>query len=199
MAKSITSEQIMAKNARLAFVQLDKPTKIGKNPEEIAKYRVTVLLDPSDADHAAIIKQVKGEGARIAKEFWEGTVPKSLELCFGNGNDLDKVYNGFEDMFYIRLSSTDLPPIVGRQKNPSTKTFLQLSPGETGFPYSGCYGNVALTLWTQDSHGRKGLNGNLCAVQFIKDGESFRGAPPADPNRTFDDYAGDEDTADVFG
>ena len=193
MAKSVTSEIIKADHVRLAFVQLDKPTKIGKNEEEIPKYRLTVLFDPSNAAHAEMIKKVNSEGKRIALEFWEGTIPKSLERCFGNGNDLDKVYNGFADMFYVRVSTPDLPPIIGRQKNPSTKTFMQVNPGEKGFPYSGCYANVSLTLWTQDSHGRKGLNGNLRVVQFVEDGESFKGAAPANADQEFEELpaAGD--------
>lgn len=195
MAKSVTSEQIQLTNVRLAFVQLDKPTKIGQNPEETPKYRVTALLDPSNAEHAALIKKIKTEAERIAKQKWDGTVPKGIETCFGNGNDLDKVYNGFADMFFVRLSTPDLPPIVGRQKNPTTKTFMQLTPGQAGFPYSGCYANVPITLWTQDSHGRKGVNGNLLAVQFVKDGDSFRGQAPVNPDQQFAELpaAGDED------
>jgi hypothetical protein len=103
----------------------------------------------------------------------------------------------------VRISTPDLPPIVGRQKHPTTGTFLQLVPGNPGFPYSGCYANVSLTLWTQDSHGRKGINGNLRAVQFVKDGESFRGAAPANPDMEFEALpaAGDESAADtdIFG
>lgn len=194
MAKSVTSEIIKATNARLAFVQIDKKTKVGKDPNEIPKYRLTVLLDPSNAEHAGFIKQINAEGKRIANEFWDGQIPKSLGRCFGNGNDLDKVYNGFKDMFYVRLSNPDDFPIIGRQKNPATKTFMQLTPGQPGYPYSGCYANVSFTLWTQDSHGRKGLNGNLRVVQFVKDGDRFGGAAPANPDMEFEELpaAGDE-------
>ena len=189
----------MAADARLAFVQLDKPTKIGKNPEEVAKYRLTVLLDPSNAAHAELIKKINSEAVRIAKEFWDGTIPKSVERCFGNGDDLDKVYNGFAGMFYVRLSTPDPVPVIGRQKNAATKTFLQLKPGDVGFPYSGCHANVSLTLWTQDSHGRKGINGNLRAVQFVKDGDRFGGAAPANPDVEFEELPAAGDDPDATG
>jgi hypothetical protein len=34
-----------------------------------------------------------------------------------------------------------------------------------------------VTVWAQDSHGRKGINGNLLAIQFVRDGQAFGKAP----------------------
>lgn len=184
--KAITSEKIQLKSARLAFVQLDKATKIGKSEEEVPKYRLTFLLDPSNKDHAATIDKIKSEAKRIALEMWDGEIPKSLEKCFGNGNDLDKIYNGFGDMFYFKANSSSLPPIVGRTKNPGTGTFIQLEPGKPGFPYSGSFANGSITCWTQDSHGAKRIGGNLLAVQFSHDGESFGGGAKANADDEFE-------------
>lgn len=184
--KAITSEPIKVKGARLAFVQLDKATKIGKSEDEVAKYRLTALLDPSNKDHAVTIDKIKSEAKRIALEMWDGEIPKSLEKCFGSGNDLDKIYNGFADMFFIKLNNSSLPPIVGRTKDPGTGTFIQLQPGKPGFPYGGCYGNLTLTTWTQDSHGAKRIGGNLLAVQFSHDGESFGGGSKANADDEFE-------------
>lgn len=184
MAKAVTSEKIVLTNVRLAFPNLDKPTTVGKDPTETPKYRASFLLDPSNKDHAALIAKIGSEAKRIAAQFWDNTIPKSLEKCFGQGNDLDKVYNGYEDMVYVKANSATRIPIVGRTKGADGK-FAPLAPGDAQWPYGGCYVNASITLWTQESHGRKAINGNLLAIQFVKDGEAFAGGKAADPDEEF--------------
>lgn len=185
--KAITSEKIRFKNVRIAFVNLDKPTKFDakkSDEEERPKYRLQVLLDPTNAEHAKQIEFMLAEGRRIATEFWDGSIPKSLEKCFGKGDDLDKVYAGYAGMVYCKLANKDLPPIVGTKK--TNGTFMQLASGDKEFPYGGCYANVTATLWTQDSHGRKAINGNLLAIQFVQDGERFAGNSVANADEEFE-------------
>lgn len=185
--KSITSEKVRFKNVRIAFVNLDKPTKFDpkkSDEEEAPKYRLQVLLDPTNAEHAQQIEFMLSEGKRIATEFWDGAVPKSLEKCFGKGDDLDKVYAGYAGMVYCKLANRSLPPIVGTKK--VNGAFVQLQPNDKEFPYAGCYANVTATLWTQDSHGRKAINGNLLAIQFVREGERFAGANVANADEEFE-------------
>src|ERR1041384_2700577 len=109
MAKSITSEKIQLKNVRLSFPTLDKPSayKDGQEPSFSASF----LLDPSNKEHAAAIAKIKSEAGRIAKEFFTDGVPKAFanpgckELCFGKGDDMEKVYDGYEGMFWIKGKS----------------------------------------------------------------------------------------------
>lgn len=185
--KSITSEKIRFKNVRIAFVNLDKPTKFDpkkSDEEEAPKYRLQVLLDPTNAEHAKQISFMQTEAKRIAEAYWDGQIPKSLEKCFGKGDDLDKVYAGYAGMVYCKAANRDLPPIVGTKK--VNGTFMQLDPKDKEFPYAGCYCNVTVTLWTQDSHGRKAINGNLLAVQFAGDGERFAGNSVANADEEFE-------------
>jgi hypothetical protein len=185
--KAPTSDKIAVTNARGAFVKLEtaeyfNPAKPG--PNEVKKYRMNLLLDPSNAVHAGIIKQMKSEALRISREEWGNEIPKSLEFCYGLGNDLDKIYDGFKDMFYIKVSSESRVPTVGRRKNSENK-FTPTQAGDAEFPYSGAFVNAKITLWVQTTHGRKGINANLLTVQFVKDGPGF-GRPSADPDVEFD-------------
>jgi hypothetical protein len=196
----VTSEKVKIVGARLAFANLDKADyfKKGqpKDDKEVPMFRATLLLDPTDKAHAEAIEKIKSEAKRISLAFWEGNIPKNnFHKCYGNGNDLDKVYDGFKDMFYIRLASKDRIPVVGRRKNSEGK-FVPLQAGDPEWPYNGSYVNATVTLWTQDSHGRKGINGNLIAVQFNKPGKAF-GRPEADPNNEFD--ALEDDTSSGGG
>lgn len=161
MAKTVTSEKI-----------------------ETPKFRAQFLLDPSNAEHAAAIKRIKSEAKRIAELTFEGKIPNSLELCFGNGNDLDKVYDGYADMFYLKANNENRVPVVGRRKGTNDR-FVLVQKGDPEWPLAGDYVNVSITLWCQHSHGRKGINGNLLAIQFIKTGERF-GHPDADPDDEFE-------------
>jgi len=187
MAKSVTSDKFQIKGGRASFLKIDTPeyfNPAAPGPGEKKKYRLSVLLDPSNKEHAETIAAIKKHAGGIIVKMFDGKKPAKLEVCFGNGNDLDKVYDGYKDMFFIKLSSTDRIPVVGRRKQADGK-FAPLQPGDKEWPYNGCYVNVSGTLWGQDSHGRKAINGNVLAIQFVKDGAAF-GRPPADTNAEFE-------------
>lgn len=193
MAKAVTSEKFQLKNVRLAFPKIDayeyfNPASPG--PKEQKKKRATFLLDPSKTDHAAFIKTVKACASGIVTKMWDGKKPNKLEVCFGTDADLEKVYDGYAGMFFVKLATADVLPVVGRRKGADGK-FIPLSPGDKEWPYAGCFVNVSGTLWGQDSHGRKGINGNLLALQFVKDGAAF-GRPPADTDAEFEELSAGE-------
>ena len=182
MAKNVTSEKIQLTNVRLSFPQLDRPRAFKEGQEP--KFEASFLLDPSDKAHAAIIAKIKNESARVAKIQFDGQIPKSLEKCWGNGDDLDKVYDGYAGMFWIKVKSAARVPVVGRRKNADGK-FPPLAPGDAEWPYAGCYVNASVTVWAQNSHGRKAINGNLIAIQYVKEGEAFSGNKTAVPEEEF--------------
>lgn len=187
MVKSVTSEKFQLKNVRLSFPKIETPeffNPASPGPNEKKKYRAAFLLDETNAEHAASIATIKKYASDIVVKMFDGKKPKSLETCFGNGDDLDKVYDGYAGMFFVKLATPDRFPVVGRRKGKDGK-FTPLQPGDKEWPYSGCYVNVSGTLWGQDSHGRKAINGNLLAIQFVGDGDSF-GRPQTDANSEFD-------------
>lgn len=164
---------IRLKGARLAFARIEKAeARLGKDgkPKGTAKFSATLLLDPSNADHAATIKEIKVEAKRLLDlKFGEGAWPKNnFYLCFGEGNKLDKVYDGFKDMFYVKAADSNRP-LTGNRAG------KVVAAGDPQFPYSGCYVNSNITLWTYDNES-KGCGANLRSLQFVRDGEAFGGA-----------------------
>lgn len=169
-----TSEVIRLENVRLSFPKLFKAEAFQEGQEK--KFQATGLLDPSDASHAAKIKEIKQAAGALLKEA--GLTSHELDgVCFGDGNKKVKktkdgkvVREGYENMFYVSVNNTTRPAVANRRGEP-------VSEGDPGCPYAGCYVNITLTLWVQDNQYGKRINGNLRGVQFVKDGEAFGNAP----------------------
>lgn len=171
MAKSKTSEIIKIKNARGSFLRLFKPKAFqeGQTP----RFEGTFLLDPTNAEHAATIAQIKAEAKKLIAAQW-GEKPAGLKLCFGDA-DKDETkakYDGYKGMFYVTTANTERPGVYGRKRQP-------IAEGDPEAPYSGCYVNTNITLWTQDNKFGKAIRANLRIVQFAKHGQAFSGAAPA--------------------
>lgn len=167
MSKAVTSEKIKA-YGRLSYLRIDKPEPFqeGQTP----KFQATVLFDPSDVEQAKTIAVIKAAAQKLYQDKW-GEVPVGRKPpCYGLGDKLDKIPDGYKGMFYVRLSNDARPGVANRAGRP-------VAPGEKEFPYSGSYGNVNFTLWTQDNKYGKRINGNLIAIQFVKDGSAFGRGP----------------------
>lgn len=177
-----TSDPIKLPNVRLSFPRLFKPKAFREGQEP--RFEATFLLDPSDKAHAALIAEIESTADAILKEHFNGKVPNSVKLCFGDGNEKD--YDGYADMFFISTSNRTRPTVVDRQRNPLVE--------EDGKPYAGCYVNGSITLWVMDNEFGKRVNANLRAVQFVRDGEAF-GVKPVDAEEEFDVLDGDEEAA----
>lgn len=180
MAEKIPQVVITAKDVRGAFLRIHKAEarkdpKTGE-PRGKAKFSGTLLFDPSRVDHAATIKEIKADAKRILDtRYGVGTWPKAnpatglggLIMCFGNGNDLPKIYDGYKDMWYLKLSDTNRPLLGNR----AGKAVVE---GDPQCPYSGCYVNAKISLWAYDNES-KGINANFRSLQFVRDGEAFGG------------------------
>ena len=206
MGKAHTSEPILLREAILSFPQLDKPTKFKQdNPDEVAKFSAAFLLDPSNPAQAKRIAQIKAESARIAKLEFDGEIPKSMSdaknRCWGTDADLDKVYDGYAGMFFVKVKSPTPVPVVGRIKtavdSQGKPAFELLKPGDKEWPYAGCKVNAKISVWCQNSHGRKAINGNLLTIQFVEPGVPF-GNKSVDPNEEFAAYEDATGGADPF-
>lgn len=164
---SITSDVIKLKNVRLSFPHLFKPKafQAGQDP----KYQASFLLDPSDKDHARMIKEIKRQAKKVLVEkFGEMPEKGDYKLCFGlaDKHPKKKKYEGYEGMFYIATSNTIAPTCIDRRKQEVIES--------DGVLYAGCYVNTNITLWPQDHpQGGKGVNANLRIVQFFRDGDAF--------------------------
>lgn len=198
--------------ALLRFARLDKPQartdKSGKPKQRLDKttgqmvmdlrFSLTAVLDPTRKVHADVIAAVKEEATRAlnhrygTSDKWPKRNPETgmggLIYCFGLGNNMQKVYEGFKDMWYIKLSDTVRPLTWNRRHEP-------VIAGDKQFPYDGSISNVSATLWTYDNESR-GVNGNLREVQFVQDGKAYTGG-----NRGGDDFAalGDDNEASASG
>ena len=104
---TLTSQKIKFKNARVAFVQLDqaKPYEVGQKDY----FTIDVLLDPSNAEHAAAYALVKSEGQRLAMEEY-GSIEGIKNKCWGKGDERKRagtndVYTGYAGMYYVKLKA----------------------------------------------------------------------------------------------
>jgi len=189
MAKT-EKKVLKLKNARLSFLSIDKPKGFAPQPGEKPKppkYQGTALLDPVVKADAAIIAEVKAEAARLAKDKW-GETPKKLILCFGNGDkkavdedgEENETYEAYKGKFYLAAAS-EIKPVVANRAG------RVIESGDPQYPYSGCYGNMNVTLytWEHPPTKRKGISADFRSLQFVKDGEAF-GRGPVDPEEEFE-------------
>jgi hypothetical protein len=194
MAKSATSDIIKLTNVRLSYPKLAKPEQFRKG-EGRPRYSATFLLDPSDAEHAKQIAEIKAATAKIMKEAY-GEVLKGLALCWGDGNkqtnEKGEIKDGYKDMFYVRTSCDEnrKPLVINRSR-------VVVTEGDAQYPYAGCYVNTNITLWAQNNEYGKKINGNLRIVQFVRDGEPF-GAGPINIEDEFEAMENNA-AADEFG
>lgn len=183
-----TSSVIHLKNVRLSFAHLFK-AKIPKGETDVskAKFQATFLLNPENASNAKQIEEIEALSAAIEKDAWPKGPGKMKGRCWTQNGD-DDVYDGWENQFSIATSESVKPKVVSAKGVP-------LSEGDAGAPYSGCYVDAWISLWTQDNTHGKRVNANLIAVQFRKDGEAFSSRPSAD-SIDFDDLSGQEEDDD---
>lgn len=178
---------IQCMDARLSFPHLFDPQRDdqGKNP----KYNGIFIM----AKDNPAIKEISDEIKRVAKEKWPQKHEEILKrlkaggkLCLRNG-DTKANYEGFEGNIYISASNKTPIKVFNRAGE-------MITEGCEGSPYAGCYVNVSVELWPQDSQkfGQR-INASLRAVQFVKDGESFGGGSVATDDEFGDLGEGSQD------
>jgi hypothetical protein len=173
------------------------------------RYQITLLLDPTNAQSQIAIKKVKDEAARHMDHRFDGREnwPKKNPAtgmggpiwCFGNGNDLPKVYDGFKDMWYLKCATTSsllVPseafdadrPLLGARDGRGVQL---LADGQWHYldkdrkpteeivdqsicPYAGanCRARVSLYAYSNESNG---VNANILSLQFVSPNTSFGG------------------------
>lgn len=204
----VQPEIITITDARLSFARLHKAEQSRNakgEPQGTAKFSCTLLLDPSNPEHQKQIAAVKQAAQKVVtakwgtKENWPKANPATgmggLILCFGNGNDLPKVYPGYKDMFYVKCADTSRPLLGNRAGQ-------LVAEGDAQVPYSGAYVRARISPWVYFPNPKRpqsanGVNMNLRSVQFMRDGEAFGGGGSRSAEDEFDtQMAGDSKTQD---
>lgn len=196
-------EIIVVPRARLAFARIHKAEQSRNakgEPQGTAKFSATLLIDPSSKEGAETITKIKQAAAKVVTEKWgdKANWPKAnpatgmggLITCFGNGNDLPKIYDGYKDHFYVKLADTTRPLLGNRAGAPVIESDPQC-------PYSGCYVRARISPWVYFPTAKRpqsanGVNMNFRSLQFLEDGPAFGGGGSRSADEEFDtSMAGD--------
>lgn len=192
MANQVTPIVIKLKNVRLSFPSLDKPTA-PKNADDPSnkKFRGTFILDPNNREHRRKIKEIEAEADRLVKEAFSGKRIKEIPRSetYGDGNDAlnrdGEVYDGYENMFFIKALNDKRPRCLTRGKED-----VDVEDVASTF-YAGCRVNASINLWIQDNDFGRGVRCSLRGVQFYEDDEEFGGSV-VDVDKEFDDFDDDD-------
>jgi hypothetical protein len=196
------AEIIVVPRARLAFARIHKAEQSrgpDGQPRGTAKFSATLLIDPSSPEGKASIATIKAAAAKVVTAKWgdRANWPKpnpatgmgGLILCFGNGDDLPKVYDGYAGMFYVKLSDTTRPLLGNRKGEPVVE-------GDPQCPYSGCFVRARISPWVyfptqKRPQSANGVNMNFRSLQFVEDGAAFGGGGSRTAEEEFEQMAGD--------
>jgi hypothetical protein len=178
--------EIVLKNVRLGvFPDLFAPRQFDGKGEfkYAAKFIMAAGSEEKKAVDAAIrAAAVKTYGAK-ADTFLKTVQGQKKEYCFIDGSVLGRPeYDGMWVLSAKRKEKDGAPNVYARDKSPLT--------AESGKVYPGCYVNAKVRLWAQDAP-FPGMRCEFSGVQFVKDGEAFSGAGPAN-DVGFEELADDE-------
>ena len=115
-----------------------------------AQRAVAVAMWGADAD--AVMTQLAAKDRLV---LHDGTISKP-------GND------AYKGVLYVSANSGKKRyTIVDADRRPLTAA--------DGRPYSGCYANAIIQVWAQQNKFGRGINAQICGVQFLRHGEAFGG------------------------
>jgi len=166
------SGKIKLSNVRLSFPSLFRKAEFNG---ETTKHEATFMLHKErDADKIAEIK--KAIEVKIKDDLKGAKVPAD-KICLKDGDESGR--DEYAGHYTIKAANNKRPKVIDRDKSPLVE--------DDGKPYSGCYVNAVVDLWSQNnSYGRR-INANLLGVQFFKDGEPFESGSTADDD-DFDEF-----------
>lgn len=173
--------KLVLKNVRLSFPSIFSPRAFSAGQD--AKYSALFILDKEA--NSQTIEAVQSLHNKMAKDFWKGKIPSACKFCLRDGTEKEDTDGYSEDVMFISASAKVRPQIVDQDP----RIDLEESSGR---PYAGCFVNAAIRFWVQDSHGSKRINGQLLAVQFLRDGDAF-GSGTIDAEEEFENVSTDKD------
>lgn len=190
--------EVMLRNVRLSYGHIfrPQPDKMGDDGKIIkGAYQASFLMDPTTKDGKANLAKLKKAKEQSMKAKWGDKQPKLRpdKICTRNGDDYDG--DEYQGMYFVASRNGKQPVVVDNRKDKAGK-WIELTESD-GRPYSGCYVNALVRVWSQDNEHGKRVNASLELVQYLKKGDAF-GAAPADPNAAFnEDDVSDADTDEI--
>jgi len=175
--------EVLLRNVRISFANLDRPYKDPKNkdPNAVGKYGCRGLIYDDDPDADDNIRAMEDAIDDVIYNKWGNNPPKIKKdkLCLRDGNDED--IDGYQGAMYVAASSDDQPELITKFKDDDG----HWEKARVGQIYSGCYGNMLVQVWAQDNEYGKRVNARLKAVQFVKKGDAFGNSGPVDVDEAF--------------
>ena len=159
--------KVQLKDVRITFPNLFEAK--APNGQGEPKFSASFLLSKTHPQKAEVERAIVG----AAKEKWGDKaqdVLKALKaadkLALHDG-DGKSDYDGYAGNLFINASNKIRPLVIDGNRAP-----LGAADGK---PYSGCYVNCILDVWSQDNQYGKRVNASLLGVQFLRDGERLAG------------------------
>lgn len=191
------SDVLFFSGARLSFPQLVEPKSSVEGGK--AKYACDILLQVTNPDVKRFFETVQ----KITLEKWKDHAPAVMQMiqndrklrCFGKGEEkvngkTFKPYNGYEGHVYISANSNNQPQMIRPDGSPADAHNTMECQQLARKLYGGCFVNVAIRPWLQESKHGRAVRCEMIAVQFQKDGEAFGDSKP-DVSNLFGAVAGD--------
>lgn len=155
----------------------------------------------------------------IAKKAPEGDEDGIKFNAFYSGNTKKQKYPEFENLWVLSAHNT-LNKYVELMKNASlteaqrqaaitkmeddfrpaiaSRRGVIIKPGDSQYPYSGCYVRAKVTLWTSEHvQGGQQIIAAIRSIQFLRPGEAF-GRAPIDAEKEFEKLEDEDGAADAF-
>lgn len=165
---------------RFSYLHCWEPASInGSDP----KYSVSAIIPKSDT---ATVNQIKKAIDDAINEgitsLWGGKRPPNLKLPLRDGDVERPDDEAYAGCYFFNANSTQAPQIVDKMKVKIT---------DQNEVYSGCYGNISVTIYPFNSTAQKGVAVGLGNIQKVKDGDCLGGRTTAEED--FDVVTSDED------
>lgn len=175
MPKKSSSKKIRIENVRLSFAHFFQRDQYGNFSANF----IFAKDHPATKTMLEAIKEVAanawGDGAADALK----SLKAQNRLCLHDGDTKDT--DGYAGNLFISANSSKRPLVLDKDRSSLSE--------EDGRPYSGCYVNAVLNIWSQDNQWGKRVNADVLGVQFFADGESFGGGAVASVDE-FDEIEG---------
>jgi hypothetical protein len=181
--------ELKLEKVRCTFPKLFKAEPFAGDAASKPAFSIGALFPPEHPAYKQGLKAIETVGREKWKEKWPA-FKKSIEskdaLCLHNG-DAKADLEGYAGNWFVSARAYTRPLVIDRDRSPLTEA--------DGKPYAGCYVNLLVDIYAQDSQYGKRINAGLKGVQFYKDGDAFGGGAPADPD-AFDDVSDTGDDED---
>lgn len=175
MTTETTNQNLLLENVRASYFYGHQPY-IGDDPTK-PNYGTHLLFTETHPAYAL----VKAAQRKAAVAFWGEEADAVMaqlankdRLALHNGSLSKPGNDAYKGMFYVSANSGKKRfTIVDADRTPLVES--------SGRPYSGCYVNAIIQIWCQQNKFGRGVNAQICGVQFLKHGDAFGGGRIAAP------------------